>query len=233
VGKTITAFIYLASVAAASAISPFFHGGLNNTSPGSWTVTTKVDEFIASPLGYGTTFYAGGGITWDLKKFRQKRIVPTLSLDTDCGATYFSGKWTTEELGAREQTFFNFLALEELVLRVKVPAGSRLVTPFVGIGGGLAVVSSSTNLQEGEPGAEAGYYEGSATVIRPAYAVPFGLEITLTPRHTIYWRFGPIVPVGNVDFEYETGLPGGRAREKVASEVPNSFVIMFGYRAGQ
>jgi hypothetical protein len=225
--------MYIAGVASASAISPFVHGGLDDLSPGSWTVTTKPTELLVSPLGYGPTFYAGGGITLDFKKFRQKRIVPTLSLDTDCGATYFTGKWNNEELGSREQTYFQFLALEELMLRVKIPAGSRLVTPFVGIGGGLAVVSSSISRPEGEPGAEQGYYEGSATVVRPAYAVPFGLEITLSPRHTIYWRFGPVVPIGSVDFEYETGLSGGRAREKVSSEIPNSFVVLFGYRGGQ
>jgi hypothetical protein len=201
VKKTITAVTYIACVASAGAISPFVHGGLTDLSPGSWTVTNKRAEFLASPLGYGKSFFVGGGISLDVKKFRQKRIVPALSLDTDCGATYFTGKWSTEELGRREQTYFQFLAMEELMLRVKIPAGSRLVTPFVGIGGGLAVASSSISRPE-----EQDYYEDSATVV---------------------------VPIGSVDFEYETGLPGGRAREKVSSEIPNSFVLMFGYRGGQ
>ncbi|HUU57411.1 MAG TPA: hypothetical protein VMW93_08725, partial [bacterium] len=134
-------------------------------------------------------------------------------------------------LEGRTQTFSQLTVIEALVLRIKVPAGSRLVTPFIGIGGGIAVVPSSVGMLEEyvQPGEE-GYYEDSVTSFGAAYTVPFGLEVTLSPSSTIYWRFGPLAPVGKVTYEYQTAP---NLRERVESSVPNSFLVMFGYRWGQ
>jgi hypothetical protein len=217
------------SAAPASPISPFVHGGYDRIAPGSWTVTNKVEETLV-PRYYGNTFYLGGGFTFDVKKFRQKRIVPTLSLDTCVGFTYFRHESTTEELGKWEQTFSELTVTEALVCRLKIPAGSRLVTPFIGVGGGFGVAPTSINKLDNE---EEGYYNASATAFTGVWEVPFGLEVTLTPTSTIYWRFGPVVPIGKATMEYETGRRGGRARERVESEIPNSFVVLFGYRWGQ
>jgi hypothetical protein len=217
------------SAVPASAISPFVHGGYDRIAPGSWTITNKLEEELV-PRYYGNTFYLGGGFTIDAFKFRQKRIVPTLSFDTSAGFTYFRHESVTEDLGQWEQTFSALTVTEALVCRLKIPAGSRLVTPFIGVGGGFTVAPTSINRLDNE---EEDYYNGSATAFSGAWEVPFGLEITLTPTSTIYWRFGPVVPVGSATMEYETGRAGGRAREKVESEIPNSFVVLFGYRWGQ
>jgi hypothetical protein len=229
--KKLAAVIIICSSAPAAALAPFVQGGLDDVRAGDWTFITKQGEQLV-PVYYGSTFYVGGGVTYDAAKFRQKRIVPTLSLDTDAGVTYFRREWRAEgSLEGREQTFFQFTAVETLVLRVKVPAGSRLITPFIGIGGGFAVVKSSVGMLEEyvEPGEE-GYYESDATTFTGAYTVPFGLEVTLSPSSTIYWRFGPLAPVGKATYEYQTAP---NRRERVESSVPNSFLVMVGYRWGQ
>lgn len=230
--KNLTAVLFIFSFAAsAAALSPFIQGGLADVRAGDWTFITKQEEQLV-PVYYGSTFYAGGGVTYDVAKFRQKRIVPTLSLDTDAGFAYFHREWRTGDfLEGREQTFYQLTVVETLVLRVKVPAGSRLVTPFIGIGGGFAVVPSSIGMLEEyvQPGEE-DYYKDSVTAFTGAYTVPFGLEITLSPSSTIYWRFGPLAPVGKVTYEYQTAP---NRRERVESSVPNSFLVMFGYRWGQ
>jgi hypothetical protein len=231
VKKLAAASITLSFAAAAAAFTPFVQGGLDDVRAGDWTFITKQAEQLV-PVYYGSTFYAGGGFTYDVAKFRQKRIVPTLSLDTDGGFTYFHREWRAEDLlEGREQTFYQLTVVETFVLRVKVPAGSRLVTPFVGIGGGLAVVPSSVGrLEEYVQPGEEGYYEDSVTSFGAAYTVPFGLEVTLSPSSTIYWRFGPLAPVGKAVYEYQTAP---NRRERVESSVPNSFLVMVGYRWGQ
>jgi hypothetical protein len=197
-----TAVSIFSLAASAAAVSPFIQGGLDDVRAGDWTFITKRGEQLV-PVYYGSTFYVGGGVTWDVMKFRQKRVVPTLSLDTDVGFTHFRREWRDIELlEGREQTFSQLTVIEALVLRVKIPAGSRLVTPFVGIGGGFAVVPSSVGMLDEyvQPGEE-GFYEDSATSFGGAYAVPFGLEITLSPSSTIFWRFGPSAPVGKVTYD--------------------------------
>ncbi|HUU56735.1 MAG TPA: hypothetical protein VMW93_05280, partial [bacterium] len=127
--KNLTSVLFIFSFAAsAAALSPFIQGGLDDVRAGDWTFITKQGEQLV-PVYYGSTFYVGGGVTYDVAKFRQKRIVPTLSLDTDAGFTYFRREWRTGDLlKGREQTFYQLTVVETLVLRVKVPAGSRLVT---------------------------------------------------------------------------------------------------------
>jgi hypothetical protein len=215
--------------ASASAVAPFVQGGLANIAPGNWTIITARSENLVA-ADYGYTFYLGGGITHDIVKFRQKSIVPTLSLDTDAGITRFRREWRITQLEGWEQTFFEFAAFETFMLRLKVPAGRRLITPYVGVGGGFAVIPTSIDRLEGFPGSQReGIYEDSVTAFKPVYAVPFGLEVTLSPSSTIFWRFGPVAPVGKAVYEYEDAQ--GRT-EKVEAEVPNSFLVTFGFRWG-
>jgi hypothetical protein len=221
------AFVFCA--ASVAALAPFVHGGLADIAPGSWTFITETGERLY-PASYGYTFYLGGGMTYDIAKFRQKKIIPTLSLDTDGGFTRFHREWRTKDLEGWEQTFYQFTVVETFTLRLKIPAGSRLITPYVGVGGGLAIVPTSIDRIEGFPGSqEEGIFEDSVTAFKPVYAVPFGLEITLTPSSTIFWRFGPVAPVGKAVYEYET--PRGQT-EKVEAELPNSFLVTFGFRWG-
>ncbi|NIT35990.1 MAG: hypothetical protein GTN49_05735 [candidate division Zixibacteria bacterium] len=216
-------------VAPAAAITPFVNGGLDDIAPGAWTFFEQKGEKLV-PAYYGSTFYLGGGFSHDIAKFRQKRIIPTLSLDTYGGFTRFRSEWRTGDLEGWEQTFYQLTAVEALVLRIRIPAGSRLITPFVGIGGGFAVVPTSIDKLEGFPGAgEEGFYEDSQTAFNLAYAVPFGLELTLSPSRTIFWLFGPVAPVGRVTYEYKN-IRGNT--EKVEAEVPNSFLVTFGYKWG-
>jgi hypothetical protein len=219
----------LIPAASAAAITPFVHGGLDDIAPGAWTFFVAKGERLV-PAYYGLTFYLGGGFSYDIAKFRQKRIIPTLSLDTDGGFTRFHREWRSGDLEGWEQTFYQFAAVETLVLRIRIPAGSRLITPFVGVGGGFAVVPSSIDRLEGfTGGGKDGFYEDSTTAFNAAYAVPFGCELTLSPSRTIYWRFGPVVPVGKVTYEYQN-IRGNT--EKVEAEVPNSFLVTFGYKWG-
>jgi hypothetical protein len=230
--RKLAVIVLLSSFAArAAALSPFVQGGVDDVRAGDWTFYTNRGERLI-PVGYGAAFYLGGGLTYDIVKFRQKGVVPTLSLDTDIGFTRFRREWReVENLEGRTQTFTQLTAAEELMFRIKIPAGSRLITPFFGIGGGFAAVSSSVGIMEEyvQPGEE-GYYEDSTASFNTAYAVPFGLEITLSPSSTIYWRFGPLAPAGKVTYEYQTGPA---RRERVDSSIPNSFLAIFGYRWGQ
>ncbi len=222
-------FVLLISAASAAALAPFVQGGLADIAPGNWTIITPRQENLV-PADYGYTFYLGGGMTYDVVKFRQKSVVPTLSLDTDAGITRFHREWRITQLEGWEQTFFEFAAVETFVLRLKVPAGGRLITPYVGVGGGFAVIPTSIDRLEGFPGSgQEGIFEDSVTAFKPVYAVPFGLEITLSPSSTIFWRFGPVAPVGKAVYEYENAQ--GQT-EKVEAEVPNSFLITFGFRWG-
>jgi hypothetical protein len=214
----------------AAAVAPFVHGGLADIAPGSWTKINQKGEEELFPASYGYTFYLGGGITYDMAKFRQKKVIPTLSLDTDGGFTRFHREWRIKDLEGWEQTFYQFTVVETLTLRLKIPAGSRLITPYIGVGGGIAIAPSSIDKIEGFPGSqEEGIFEDSVTAFKPVYAVPFGIEITLTPSSTIFWRFGPVAPVGKAAYEYENA--GGQT-DKVEAELPNSFLVTFGYRWG-
>jgi opacity protein-like surface antigen len=221
--------VLLVCASSAAAVSPFVQGGLADIAPGNWTIITPRQENLF-PADYGYTFYLGGGMTYDVVRFRQKNVVPTLSLDTDAGITRFHREWRITQLEGWEQTFFEFAAFETFMLRLKVPAGSRLITPYVGVGGGFAVIPTSIDRLEGFPGSrEESIYEDSVTAFKPVYAVPFGLEITLSPSSTIFWRFGPVAPVGKAAYEYENSQ--GQT-EKVEAEIPNSFLVTFGFRWG-
>lgn len=223
------AAVLVTQAAPVAALTPFVHGGLADISPGSWDFITATGERLL-PASYGYTFFLGGGITYDVAKFRQKRIIPTLSLDTNGGITRFRREWRGKELEGWEQTFFQFTAVETLNLRLKIPAGSRLITPYVGVGGGFGVIPTSIDRIEGFPGSETeGIFEDSVTAFKPVYAVPFGLEITLTPASTIYWHFGPVAPVGDAVYEYENTRG---ETVKVESALPNSFLVTFGFRWG-
>jgi opacity protein-like surface antigen len=227
--KVVFGLAFALCAASAAALAPFVHGGLADIAPGSWTIIKQTGESLY-PASYGYTFYLGGGMTYDVAKFRQKRVIPTLSLDTDGGFTRFHREWRTKDLEGWEQTFYQFTVVEAFTLRLKIPAGSRLITPYVGIGGGVAIVPTSIDKIEGFLGSgKEGIFEDSVTAFKPVYAVPFGVEITLSPSSTIFWRFGPVAPVGKAVYEYETA--GGQT-EKVEAELPNSFLITFGYRWG-
>ena len=228
--KVVFGLAFVIYAASAAALAPFVHGGLADIAPGSWTFIPQTGEERLFPASYGYTFYVGGGITHDVAKFRQKRIIPTLSLDTDGSFTRFHREWRTKDLEGWEQTFYQFTAVEVFTLRLKIPAGSRLITPYIGVGGGIAVVPTSIDKIEGFEGSDKeGIYEDSVTAFKPVYTVPFGVEITLTPSSTIFWRFGPVAPVGKAAYEYENkdGIT-----QKVEAELPNSFLVTFGYRWG-
>ncbi len=225
--KVVFGLAFALCAASAAALAPFVHGGLADIAPGGWTFITQTGENLY-PASYGYTFYLGGGITYDVAKFRQKRVIPTLSLDTDGGFTRFHREWRTKDLEGWEQTFYQFTVVEAFILRLKIPAGSRLITPYVGIGGGVAIVPTSIGKIEGFSGSgEEGIFEDSVTAFKPVYAVPFGVEITLSPSSTVFWRFGPVAPVGKAEYEN-----AGGQTEKVEAELPNSFLITFGYRWG-
>jgi opacity protein-like surface antigen len=227
--KVVFGLAFALCAASAAALAPFVHGGLADIAPGGWTIIKQTGKNLY-PASYGYTFYLGGGMTYDVAKFRQKRVIPTLSLDTDGGFTRFHREWRTKDLEGWEQTFYQFTVVETFTLRLKIPAGSRLITPYIGIGGGVAIVPTSIDRIEGFRGSgEEGIFEDSVTAFKPVYAVPFGVEITLTPASTIFWRFGPVAPVGKAVYEYENA--GGQT-EKIEAELPNSFLITFGYRWG-
>ena len=206
----------------AAAVAPFVHGGLADIAPGSWKFIPQTGEERLFPASYGYTFYLGGGITYDVAKFRQKKVIPTLSLDTSGGFTRFHREWRIKNLEGWEQTFYQFTVVETFTLRLKIPAGNRLITPYIGVGGGIAIAPSSISGEEG-------LYEDSVTAFKPVYAVPFGVEITLTPSSTIFWQFGPVAPVGKAVYEYENNRGN---TEIVEAALPNSFLVTFGYRWG-
>jgi hypothetical protein len=227
--KVVFGSAFVIYAASAAALTPFVHGGLADVAPGSWTFVTEGEQTLV-PADYGYTFYLGGGLTYDLAKFRQKRIIPTLSLDTNAGFTRFHQEWRIPDLEGWEQTFYEISVVETLTLRLKVPAGDRLITPYVGVGGGFAIIPTSIDKVEGFPGSgQEGIYEDSVTAFKPVYAVPFGLEITLTPTSTIFWHFGPVAPVGKAAYEYKNNRGVTR---KVEAEVPNSFLVTFGFKWG-
>jgi hypothetical protein len=220
--KVVLGLAFVIYTASAAAVAPFVHGGLADIAPGSWTFIYPRGEEELFPASYGYTFYLGGGITYDVAKFRQKKVIPTLSLDTSGGFTRFHREWRIKDLEGWEQTFYQFTVVETFTLRLKIPAGSRLLTPYIGVGGGIAIAPSSISGEEG-------LYEDSVTSFKPVYAVPFGVEITLTPSSTIFWQFGPLAPVGKAVYEYENNRGNTNT---VEAELPNSFLVTFGYRWG-
>lgn len=219
----------LCFIAAAAALTPYVHGGLSDLGQGSWIEYTGGDLNFQIP-DFGATFYLGGGFSWQLKQFRTETVLPTLSLDTDFGFARAHGEWPFQEPEGWQETFYPLMATEIFVFRLRVPVLSRLLTPFLGVGGGVAIIPSYLSRIEGFPNSGIpGHYEDNIVAVKPVYAVPFGLEITLTPQHTIYGRFGAMAPAGEVEFNY---LNNNNRYVRVSSEVPNSFVVLFGYRHG-
>lgn len=214
--------------AAAAAVTPFVYGGLGDVGDGEWTFYRGQTPEIV-PTYYGSSFFLGGGFSFPIAQFRQKRTVPTLCLDTDGGFTYHKQKlmlvFSNETVEPWEHSFFGVAFSENLVFRLRIPIRSRLLTPFVGVGGGVAVVPGHIQRER----VAAGRYDASTVAIKPVYEVPFGLEVTLSPQHTIFGRFGPTAPTGCETFTYTNAQ--GRA-EDVCVSLPNSFLVVFGYRAG-
>jgi len=226
--KVLFAAVVLAAPAAA--LVPYIQGGLGDVGHGDWLWTAPPQEPEYFVTRFGSTWELGGGLSWDIAQFRQPSITPTLSLDTEANFYRKRGEWPYGDLEGWQQTFNVFSVTETLVLRLRIPVLSRLVTPYVGAGGGVSVAPSSISRMEGFPNpSHGGYYEDSVVGIVPTYTVPFGVEITLTPQNTIYARFGPLAPSGKVTYEY---LTSAGDTVTVESEIPNAFLVLVGYRFG-
>jgi len=214
---------------AAAALTPYVHGGLADLGQGDW-LEYAGQEPTFEVTDFGATYYVGGGFSWDIKQFRTPSVIPTLSLDTDFGFVRAHGEWPYYEPEGWQETFTTITAAEIFTFRLRVPVRSRLLTPFIGVGGGFAVIPASLGRIEGFPHAGMpGLYEDSVVAVTAVYAVPFGLEITLTPKNTIYGRFGAMAPAGDAEFIY---VNDNNRTVRVTSEVPNSFIVLFGYRWG-
>jgi len=225
-------FIALLAVTAAgiagAAFTPYVHGGLGDLGTGDWTLYRGRTAEIVTPE-YGYSFYVGGGYNYNLVQWRQKRVIPALALETDGGFTYHKQTlWLYLFNDTREpweQSLFQFTLAENLVFRLKIPVKTMLLTPFIGVGGGVAIIPSSIHRIR----VTEGTYEASAVALRPVYEIPFGLELTLSPSHTIYGRFGPVAPTGCTKMSYTNAAHN---TEEICISWPNTFVVAFGYRAG-
>lgn len=216
------------AAAAGAAFTPFVHGGLGDLGTGDWTLYRGRTSEIVTPE-YGYSFYLGGGFNYNLAQWRQKRVIPALALETDAGIKYHKQDlWLylqNDTSEPWEQSFFQLTVAENLVFRLRVPVKTMLITPYIGIGGGFAFIPSSIRRRR----ADEGTYEASAVAFRPLYEIPFGLELTLSPQHTLYGRFGPIAPTGATTFSYTNAA---NRTEEVSIAWPNTFMVAFGYRAG-
>ncbi len=213
----------------AHALTPYVHGGLADMGRGDWLEPAD-GATILYPTFWGATFYLGGGFSYDLKQYRTPSVLPTLCLDTDVGFTRAHAEWLNVDPEGWEQTYYELMVAEVFVFRLRIPVLSRLLTPYLGVGGGVAIAPNSIKRIPGTPNSDRpGYYESSAVAVEPLYAVPFGLEITLTPRNTIYARFGAMAPSGRAKLEYindaDRAIP-------VETEIPNNFMVLFGYKWG-
>jgi hypothetical protein len=227
-----TIIVLLALIAAAgsagAAFTPYVHGGLGDLGTGDWTFHRGRTAEIVTPE-YTHTFYVGGGFNYNLAQWRQRRVIHALAFETDGGFTYHKQElWVyfqDETVELWEQSLFQFTFAENFVFRLKIPVQTMLLTPFLGIGGGVAIIPSSIRRLHVADGG----YEASAVGLRPVYEIPFGLELTLTPNHTIYGRFGPVAPTGATTFSYTNAAHNN---EELSISWPNTFMVAFGYRAG-
>jgi hypothetical protein len=183
----------LAIPAIAAAVGLHIHGGLAAIGDIEATYTWEPLPFVfkdSEPLG--NSYYVGGGVDIPLWRYASA-VSPEFSLATDVG---FTSK--TKQLEHAELLDFE-LSWKTVAIRGSFVFGVGVgpATPFVGFGGGVAVVPWA--FTHNPTGAEI----DSQTEIKAAFGIPFGCEFGISPRFGLGLHAEYLIITGDVTPETE------------------------------
>jgi hypothetical protein len=162
--------------AAAAAVGVYFNGGL--AAFGDLETRVKIGPFTfteTEPLG--SSYWVGGGVGFPVWRHSGK-VAPLLELATDAGYGSKTKELENQYLEGYELSWKLFAVRESIIFGVAAGPGK----PFVGFGGGFAVVPwTFTHV-------ESGVELDSRTEFKPAFGIPFGLEFNVTPDFALGFR---------------------------------------------
>jgi opacity protein-like surface antigen len=198
-------YVVLLIPAVAAAVGAYFNGGL--VAFGDLETRVRVGPFTvkeSEPLG--SSYWVGGGVGIPVWRHSGK-VAPVFELATDVGYGSKTKEGENEYLEGYEISWGMFAVRESFIFAVEAGPGK----PFVGFGGGLAVVPWTVT--DIESGAEI----DSHTEVKPAFGIPFGLEFNVTPSFALGFRGEYLVVTGDTTPEVEV--------EGVHTEIPNALLL--------
>jgi opacity protein-like surface antigen len=190
---------------AAAAVGVYFDGGF--ASFGDLETRIRYGPFtFKESESLGSSYWVGGGVGIPVWRHPGK-VTPTFELATDFGYGSKTKEGENEYLEGYEISWGMFAVRESLLFGVEAGPGK----PFVGFGGGVAVVPWALN--HVETGAEA----DSHTEVKPAFGIPFGLEFKVAPSVAVGFRGEYLIVTGDTTPEVEV--------EGVHTEIPNALLL--------
>jgi hypothetical protein len=202
----LTILVIVAAVpAVAGAVGLHFHGGLaaigDLEATYTWGPWTLKDS---EPLG--SSYYVGGGVDVPLWRYAGA-VSPEFGLTTDVGFTSKTKQFERTELSDLELSWKTVAIRESFVFGVGVgPA-----TPFVGFGGGVAIVPwAFTYIPTGTE-------IDSRTEVKAAFGIPFGCEFGISPHFSLGFHAEYLIITGDVTPETEM--------ENLDIAMPDPFII--------
>ena len=198
-------YVILLIPAAAAAVGVYFNGGL--AAFGDLETRVKYGPFTfkeSEPLG--NSYWVGGGVGVPVWRHPGK-VTPMLELATDAGYGSKTKMIENEDLEGYELSWGMFAVRESIIFALAAGPGK----PFVGFGGGVAVVPWT--LTHVESGAEA----DSQTEFKAAFGIPFGLEFNVTPSFAFGFRGEYLIVTGDTTPEVQV--------EGVHTSVPNALLL--------
>jgi opacity protein-like surface antigen len=190
--------------ACAGALGAYFNGGL--ASFGDLETRVRYGPFTfqeSEPLG--VSYWVGGGLAVPLWRGAGP-VSPGLELATDVGYGSKTKEVENSYLAGYEISW-GLVAVRESVL-FGVAAGPA--KPFVGFGGGVAVVPWAFDH------IATGIEVDSQTEVKAAFGIPFGLEFNLTPTFALGFRGEYLIITGDITPKVEL--------EGAHTEVPNALL---------
>jgi len=202
--------VLLACAAAAGAFGVYGAGGL--ASYGDLVSRTVVWGFpieVGEPLG--TSFWVGGGAAVPVWTFRGP-ITMSLELVTDAGFSTTTHKGETGGYFEDYEIHWETIAVrEDATFGVGFGPGA-MIKPYVGFGGGVAVVPWSL------VALGTGVELDSHTEVKPALDIPFGCDFRLTPAFSLGVKADYTIVTGDA-----TPFAGTQG---VETQMPNAFLLL-------
>jgi hypothetical protein len=188
----------------AAALGVYFNAGL--ASFGDLEARVRYGPFTVNesePLG--SSFWVGGGVGVPVWRHPGK-VSPQLELATDVGYSSKTKELENQYLAGYELSWGLFAVRESVLFAVAAGPAK----PFVGFGGGVAVVPWAFDH------IATGIEVDSQTEVKAAFGIPFGLEFNLTPTFALGFRGEYLIITGDITPKVEL--------EGAHTEVPNALL---------